>query len=36
MKHYSEEDKWDYNKKMVEKTLVFKVNIDNLSVKKSG
>lgn len=36
MGHYSDKDEWDFNKKMVEKTLVFKVDIDKISVKKSG
>ena len=36
MSHYSDNDEWDFNKKMVEKTLVFKVDIDNVSAKRSG
>lgn len=36
MGHYSDKNEWDFNKKMVEKTLVFKVDIDKISVKKSG
>lgn len=35
MSHYSDKDEWDFNKKMMEKTLVFKVKINNISVKKS-
>jgi len=36
MEHYSDKNEWDFNKKMMEKTLVFKVGIDKISVKKSG
>ncbi|MCK5673907.1 MAG: pyridoxamine 5'-phosphate oxidase family protein [Spirochaetales bacterium] len=36
MKHYSESGKWDFNKKMMEKTLAFKVKIENISAKRSG
>ncbi len=36
MKHYSDSGEWDFNKKMMEKTLVFKVEIENISAKKSG
>lgn len=36
MSHYSDKDEWDFNKKMMEKTLVFKVEIDNVSAKRSG
>ena len=36
MAHYSDKGEWEFNKKMMEKTLVFKVNISSISVKKSG
>ncbi len=36
MAHYSDEGEWDFNKKMMEKTFVFKVEIDKISVKRSG
>ncbi|MCD6396118.1 MAG: hypothetical protein J7L71_01140, partial [Spirochaetaceae bacterium] len=36
MSHYSDKDNWDFNKKMMGKTLVFKVEIENISFKKSG
>jgi len=35
MAHYSGEGEWDFNKKMMGKTLVFKVEIENISVKRS-
>ena len=35
MSHYSDKDNWDFNKKMMGKTLVFKVEIENISVKRS-
>jgi uncharacterized protein len=36
MEHYSDKSEWDYNKKMLNKTLVFNISIDTISVKKSG
>ena len=36
MRHYSDKDEWDFNKKMMEKTLVYKVDIDKMSAKNSG
>jgi len=36
MSHYSDNGEWDFNKKMVEKTVVFKLEIENISVKRSG
>jgi len=36
MSHYSDKDEWNFNKKMVGKTLVFKVKIENISAKRSG
>jgi len=36
MAHYSDKKEWDFNKKMMEKTLVFIVNISSISIKKSG
>ncbi len=36
MEHYSDSGEWDFNKKMMEKTLVFKVEIENISAKRSG
>jgi nitroimidazol reductase NimA-like FMN-containing flavoprotein (pyridoxamine 5'-phosphate oxidase superfamily) len=36
MEHYSRKGEWDFNRKMMDKTLAFKVNIDNISVKRSG
>lgn len=36
MEHYSHKGEWDLDKKMMEKTLVFKIIIDKISVKRSG
>ena len=36
MEHYSDTNEWDFNKKMMGKTLVFKVEIENISAKRSG
>jgi uncharacterized protein len=36
MEHYSDSREWVFNNKMMGKTLVFKVEIDNISAKKSG
>lgn len=36
MNQYSENNNWEFNQKMIDKTLVFKVKIDSISSKKSG
>jgi len=36
MEHYSDSGEWDFNNKMMEKTLVFKVKIDSIFAKRSG
>ncbi len=36
MNQYSEKDNWEFKEKMFEKTLIFKVKIENISAKRSG
>jgi len=36
MEHYSENDKWNFDSKMVESIAVFKIEIEYISAKKSG
>jgi len=36
MSHYSGKSNWEFNSKMLGKTLVFKVEIEKISVKKSS
>ncbi len=36
MHHYSEKSNWDFTGKVMERTCIFKVGIENLSAKKSG
>ncbi len=36
MNHYSGKTNWEFNRKMMDKTLVFKVKIESISSKRSG
>lgn len=36
MEHYSENNKWDFDSKMLESIVVFKIEIEYISAKKSG
>lgn len=36
MNQYSESNNWKFGQKMIDNTLVFKVKIDSISVKRSG
>ena len=36
MNQYSESNNWEFSRKMIDKTLVFKVKIDSISSKRSG
>ncbi len=36
MEHYSENNKWNFDSKMVESIAVFKIEIEHISAKRSG
>ena len=36
MGHYSEKTNWEFNRKMMDKTLIFKVKVVSISSKRSG
>ena len=36
MGHYSDKDEWDFDSKMVESVSVFKIEIEDISAKRSG